>query len=53
MSFPAKFAVILLCAATCAIGLLPRGYKVEREPSRSSVTPAHLREKQSARWLLV
>lgn len=52
MSFPAKFAVVLICAATCAVGLLPRERKVEREPVRSSITPAHLREKQPARWLL-
>ena len=53
MNLSVKFAVLLLCAATCAIGLVPRREKPEREPVRSSVTPAHLRDKPKPNWLLV
>jgi hypothetical protein len=53
MTSATKFAVVLICAATCALSLLPRGGKAEREPARDSVTPAQLRQTQVARWLLV
>lgn len=53
MTFSAKFAIVLLCAATCAFSLFPREHQRERQPRRDAVTPAQLRDKQPTRWLLV
>ena len=53
MNLPAKFAVVLLCAALCAIGFFPRAEKRAPQPTRTSVTPAQLRDKAKPNWLLV
>ncbi|MFL6527441.1 MAG: hypothetical protein ACJ8IQ_05015 [Chthoniobacterales bacterium] len=53
MSIPAKFVVVVLCAVICAMGFLPRSEKRQRGSTPGSVTPAQLRDKPKANWLLV
>jgi hypothetical protein len=54
MTFSAKFAIVFLCAAVCAlsVSLIPRERNGPNDQPRPGL-PVILREKQTATWLLV
>jgi hypothetical protein len=53
MTFSAKFAIVFLCAAICALSLnlIPRAENARE--SRHSTRPVLLRKSERALWLLV
>jgi hypothetical protein len=51
MIFSTKVLIIAVCAAICALSLLPRAEKTRER--RNQTTPVLSRESQQGRWLLV